>query len=166
LNYGKRALNVASDPVLSAKIRYHGNFSLEIKYEDGAYQRYMNEVLHVDRETKKPLRASAVIIQVAAMKTVDTVGRQEISFIGSGTAWILEKGQRTKVSWHKDSPGALTSFKDAEGIDYLFPAELQIWVQVVSPTHKLFFNGQEEKPAAVAGKPEIASPSTEIGKQG
>ncbi|HNX75192.1 MAG TPA: DUF3048 domain-containing protein [Candidatus Rifleibacterium sp.] len=166
LLYGTGNAQLTSDPVFSAKIRYHGNYSLEIKYEDGAYQRYMNDILHVDRDTGKPLRASAVVIQVAAMKTVDAVGRQEISFIGSGTAWVLEKGQRTKVTWYKDTPKTLTTYKDAAGNDYIFPRDLQIWIQVVSPLHKLFFNGQEEKPATVAGQPEIASPPVNPGKQG
>ena len=166
LIYGTGTAQLSSDPVFSAKIRYHGNYSLEIKYEDGAYQRYMNDILHVDRDTGKPLRASAVVIQVAAMKTVDAVGRQEISFIGSGTAWVLEKGQRTRVTWYKDTPKTLTTYKDAAGNDYVFPRDLQIWVQVVSPVHKLFFNGQEEKPATLAGQPEIASPAANPGKQG
>lgn len=185
LKYGQRSSSVPTEPVLTAKIRYHGNYSLELKYEDGAWQRYMNDVLHIDRETKKPLRASAVVIQVAAMKTVDAVGRQEISFIGSGTAWILEKGQRTKVTWHKATPKSLTVYKDAAGQEYLFPKDLQVWVQVVSPIHKLFFNGkEEEKPAIVAGNPAaaanasspaaipavsapaVASSTTDPGKQG
>ncbi len=185
LKYGQRSSGVPTGPVLTAKIKYHGNYSLEVKYEDGAWQRYMNDVLHIDRETKKPLRASAVVIQVAAMKTVDAVGRQEISFIGSGTAWILEKGQRTKVTWHKETPKSLTVYKDADGQEYLFPKDLQVWVQVVSPLHKLFFNGkEEEKPATVAAKPAaaantsspaaipavsapaVASSTTDPGKQG
>lgn len=185
LKYGQRVSSVPTEPVLSAKIRYHGNYSLEVKYEDGAWQRYMNDILHIDRETKKPLRASAVVIQVAAMKTVDAVGRQEISFIGSGTAWILEKGQRTKVTWHKETPKSLTVYKDSVGQEYLFPKDLQVWVQVVSPIHKLFFNGkEEEKPATVAGNPAaaanasspaaipavsapaVASSTTDSGKQG
>ena len=143
----------------------------------------MNDILHIDRETKT-IAGFSRVIQVAAMKTVDAVGRRN-SFIGSGTAWILEKGQRTKVTWHKETPKSLTVYKDATGHEYLFPKDMQVWVQVVSPIHKLFFNGkEEEKPAIVAGKPAtaanasspaaipavsapaVASSTTDPGKQG
>ena len=72
------------------RINYHGNYNVVCKYENGVYHRYMNNILHLDRETQKPLEASAIVLQTAAMRVVDSVGRQEISFIGSGTAWIFE----------------------------------------------------------------------------
>ncbi|PKL47911.1 MAG: hypothetical protein CVV42_11500 [Candidatus Riflebacteria bacterium HGW-Riflebacteria-2] len=151
----------------SVSIRYHGNYTLDFKFENGVYQRYMNKVLHVDRETQKPLQASAVVVQVAAMKVVDKAGRQEISFIGSGKAWVLEKGKKTAVIWAKKNPRDLTSYKDSDGREYLFPKDLPVWVQVVSPAHKLTFNGVEET-APVAGKEpnEPASATIDMGKQG
>ncbi|PKL41019.1 MAG: hypothetical protein CVV41_18860 [Candidatus Riflebacteria bacterium HGW-Riflebacteria-1] len=166
INYGTTDLTGAESGE-SVRIRYHGNYTLDFKFENGAYQRYMNNVLHVDRETQQPLRASAVIVQIAAMQVVDQAGRQEISFIGSGKAWVLENGRMTKVTWLKKTPRELTSYKDAAGREYLFPRELPVWVQVVSPSHKLGFNGVEDI-APVAGKEviEAASATAEIGKQG
>ncbi|MBU1106123.1 MAG: DUF3048 domain-containing protein [Candidatus Riflebacteria bacterium] len=166
LNYGSNSIT-ATRPGESVRIRYHGNYTLDVKYENGAYQRYMNDVLHVDRETQKPLRASAVVVQVAAMQVVDKAGRQEISFIGSGEAWILENGKMTAVTWAKKTPRELTSYKDSSGREYLFPKGLPVWVQVVSPALKLFFNGVE-KITPVAGKDgdAPASASVSIGKQG
>ena len=126
------------------RINYHGNYTLVIKYENGVYHRYMNNILHLDRETKKPLDASAVVLQVASMKTVDAIGRQEISFIGTGSAYILEKGKRTKVTWHKTAPRSKTVYIDENGVEYLFPENGQVWVQVVSPSHKIFFEPVKE----------------------
>ncbi len=166
INRGTRALSPDAEAVEAAKIRYHGNYTLDIKFENGFYQRYMNGVLHVDRESQQPLKASVVIIQVASMKTVDAAGRQEISFIGNGQAWVLESGRRTGVTWHKASPQSLTTYKDMAGTEYLFPRNGQIWVQVVSPIHKLSFNGEDEKPASAVVKPATASPTENLGKQG
>jgi hypothetical protein len=150
------------------KIRYHGNYTLEVKFENGVYQRYMNNVLHIDRETKKPLQASAVVVQVAAMRVIDKAGRQDISFIGSGKAWILENGRKTAVTWSKNKPRTLTSYKDAAGREYLFPKGLPVWVQVVSPSHKLVFNGEEASEPVATGKTsdETASATVKTGKQG
>ncbi|OGK05083.1 MAG: hypothetical protein A2W80_17055 [Candidatus Riflebacteria bacterium GWC2_50_8] len=166
MNYGISPVD-AGEAGESVRIKYHGNYTLEFKFENGAYQRYMNNVLHIDRETQLPLRASAVVVQVATMQVIDKAGRQEMSFIGSGKAWILENGRMTKVTWLKKKPRELTSYKDAAGRDYLFPKGLPVWVQVVSPAHKLVFNGVEDI-TPLAGKEggEPASASAEIGKQG
>ena len=144
LSYGIRN-ELGTEPGDYINIRYHGNYTLVIKEENGVYHRYMNNILHLDRETKKPLEASAVVLQVAAMKVVDAVGRQEISFIGSGKAWIFEKGKRTEVTWHKDSPRTKTTYIDENGKEYLFGNNGQVWIQVVSPNHKVIFEEESEK---------------------
>ena len=133
LNYGVQE-SLGSKEAKTATIKYHGNYEVKIKYDNGSYLRYMNDELHVDRITKKPLSAYAIIIQEAAMKTIDKAGRQEISFIGNGIAWILEKGRLTNVTWHKNEADSATVFKDEKGIEYKFPENKQIWIQVVSPT--------------------------------
>ena len=133
LNYGVQE-SLSSKEAKTATIKYHGNYEVKIKYDNGSYLRYMNDELHVDRITKKPLSAYAIIIQEAAMKTIDKAGRQEISFIGNGIAWILEKGRLTNVTWHKNEADSATVFKDEKGIEYKFPENKQIWIQVVSPT--------------------------------
>lgn len=133
LNYGVQE-SLGSKEAKTATIKYHGNYEVKIKYDNGSYLRYMNDELHIDRITKKPLSAYAIIIQEAAMKTVDKAGRQEISFIGNGIAWILEKGRLTNVTWHKNEADSATVFKDEKGIEYKFPENKQIWIQVVSPT--------------------------------
>lgn len=133
LNYGVQE-SLGSKEAKTATIKYHGNYEVKIKYDNGSYLRYMNDELHIDRITKKPLSPYAIVIQEAAMKTVDKAGRQEISFIGNGIAWILEKGRLTNVTWHKNEADSATVFKDEKGIEYKFPENKQIWIQVVSPT--------------------------------
>lgn len=143
LSYGERT-EKGTESGNYLRINYHGNYTLIIKEEKGVYHRYMNNILHLDRETKKPLEANAVVLQVASMKVVDSVGRQEISFIGSGTAWIFENGKRTPVTWHKASPKTKTTYIDNNGKEYLFNKNGQVWIQVVSPSHKIFFEPIKE----------------------
>lgn len=135
--------DISSEKALSVSIKYHGDYSVDIKYDKGVYNRYMNGILHIDKETTKALEAKTVIVQTANMKVVDKVGRQEISFIGSGDAFILEDGKITKVTWHKESPNSVTVYKYKNGKEYLFPEKGQIWVQVISPTHKITISDKE-----------------------
>lgn len=148
LNYGTRT-ELGKESGNYIKINYHGNYNVVIKEENGVYHRYMNNILHLDRESKKPLEANTVILQVASMKIVDVIGRQEISFIGTGTAYIFEKGKRTPVTWHKVAPRSKTVYTDSEGKEYLFSNSGQVWVQVVSPKHKVFFEPVKENPKVV-----------------
>ena len=141
LSFGKRE-ETGELPGEYLKINYHSNYNLVCKYEEGVYHRYMNNILHLDRETKKPLKASAIVLQTAVMRTVDSIGRQEISFIGSGKACILEKGRRTNVTWHKQTPRARTVYLDNNGKEYLFDKGGQIWILVVSPNHRVSFGTQ------------------------
>lgn len=138
LNYGEQKA-LGSSRINSASIKYHADYEVRIKYEQGSYQRYMNNTLHIDKETKKPLDAAVVVIQKAAMKTVDKVGRQEIHFMGEGDGWIMEQGRLTLITWQKESPEARTLYLDMSGKEYAFPRGKRVWVQVVSPSHKLEF---------------------------
>lgn len=162
LSYGVRE-DVGTDSGYYLRINYHGNYTLEIKEENGVYHRYMNNILHLDRETKKPLDISTVILQVASMKVVDSVGRQDISFIGSGKAWIFEKGKRTSVTWHKASPRTKTTYVDGNGKEYLFSDKGQIWIQVVSPAHKIFFEPVKD---VVKEVKKTAKPNSKSNKKG
>ncbi len=138
LNYGDQK-NLKGVKIKSANIRYHANYNVDIKYDGKNYKRYMNGVLHADKESKKPLEAAVVVIQKAKIKTVDKVGRLEINFIDQGTGWIMDRGQLTNVSWHKKSPEEPTVYLDNNNDEYKFPEGKQVWVMVVSPTHRIKF---------------------------
>ena len=143
LNYSAEPTR-SDTPGNSVSIRYHGNYNLDIAWVNGAYERSMNKVKHTDRESNKTLRIGAVIVQTAVMKVVDKVGRQDISFIGSGTAVIMQKGTLTAGRWVKPDIAAMTRYYDINGNEITFEKGLPIWVQVVSPTHKVVYNGNLE----------------------
>jgi hypothetical protein len=138
LSYGQQE-KLGSSKINSVDIRYHQDYSVGIKFEEGVYRRYMNKKLHLDKDTKKPLDAAVVIIQKAAMKTVDKVGRQEINFIGQGDGWIMERGRLTLITWHKEAPEARTKYLDMNNDEYVFPKDKRVWVQVVSPNLRIDF---------------------------
>ena len=123
-------------------IRYHGNYSVTYRFNDrlNVYDRYMNGDQHLDRASLLPVSPGTVIVQEAAMKVIDDVGRQDISFIGQGKAYILSGGTIFRTVWKKTAPREFTRFYDEKGNQVVFSSKKPIWVQVVSPALPVVFD--------------------------
>ncbi|GAB4277978.1 MAG: hypothetical protein Kow0029_21000 [Candidatus Rifleibacteriota bacterium] len=150
LNYGPVPTS-GTLPGKSVFIRYHGNYKTFYKFNNGHYERYMNGIRHIDRDTKKPINPETVIIQTSTMRTVDDKGRQEISFVGSGSAVIFHKGTMIPARWSKKSPKSLTNYTDLAGKSIVFEEGKPVWIQVVSPNLKVSFNLTEDQVADMSG---------------
>jgi hypothetical protein len=97
------------------------------------------------KDSKKAIHVGTIIVQTAKMKTVDKVGRQEISFIGTGTAKILQRGKLINATWSKKTPRDYTEFTDSTGKNIIFQNKYPVWIQVISPRHKVSLNSQAKK---------------------
>ena len=141
LNYGKTGV-VGTKKLDSIKIKYHGNYSVSYKYlkDKKRYQRYMNGKKDSDLHSKKAITPGTVVVQEANMKTVDKAGRQEISFIGSGKIKVLHQGTVLEGAWRKQTPNGYTDFFTVDGKRIIFSNESPVWIQVVSPKHKITLN--------------------------
>jgi hypothetical protein len=146
LQKGIAPLNYGSKPTIGEKagknlyIRYHGNYNTSYKYENGVYKRYMNGQEHVDLENGRHIMPGTVILQVAKMKTVDKAGRQEISFIGEGSAIVFYKGTLINCRWQKQTANSMTRYITDNGNQVVFSQQKPVWIQVVSPRHKVKIN--------------------------
>ena len=123
-------------------IRYHGNYFVTYRFNPqfNVYDRYMNGEQHLDRVTLRPVSPGTVILQEAVMKTIDDKGRQDISFIGQGKAYILTGGTILKSIWQKAAPREFTKFFDETGKPILFSNKSPIWIQVISPINPVAFD--------------------------
>lgn len=140
-------------------IRYHGNYTAAFRFNPryGLYDRFMNGNQHLDRVSLKPVSPGTVVIQEAAMRVIDDKGRQEISFIGEGKAFILHGGTITPVTWKKPAVREFTRFYDQQGGQVVFSAKAPTWIQVVSPQNPVVFDPPLPQVAAVPGP--AAAPS-------
>ncbi len=142
-------------------IRYHGNYSVSYRFNPryNLYDRFMNGVQHLDRVTLRPVSPGTVILQEAAMRVVDEKGRQEISFIGQGKAFILHGGTLLRATWKKDGIREFTRFFDEHGQPVIFSNKAPVWIQVVSPQNAVVFD-PPLGPAKVAAAPVAAALAT------
>jgi len=133
---------VGRRPCSGVNIRYHGNYSVQYNFDPrrNTYNRFMNGVKHLDHRSLKPIAPGTLIVQESAMRIVDKKGRQEISFIGKGRAWVLIGGSIIVGTWSKVAPREFTRIFDKDGKAIVFDTKNPIWFQVVSPQLKVTFN--------------------------
>ncbi|MBF0409203.1 MAG: DUF3048 domain-containing protein [Candidatus Riflebacteria bacterium] len=141
LRFGQNP-TISQDENSAVHIKYHGNYSVSYKYspQKNVYFRYMNGSQHLDRVNLKPIAPGTVIIQNAYMKVIDDLGRQDISFMGEGKAWVLRGGTILPCIWRKKAPREFTEFFDLSGKPVIFANDRPVWVQVVSPRERLTFD--------------------------
>ncbi|MGE5591647.1 MAG: DUF3048 domain-containing protein [Bacillota bacterium] len=120
----------AEKPVPELDIRYGPDYHVTYKFEDGAYRRYMNDKLHTDKETDRPVQAANVLIQFAATRVAYPDGGLEMKLTGKGEALLLTGGRITRGSWQKDDLASATRFLDAAGKPAALTAG-QTWIQLV-----------------------------------
>lgn len=120
---------LTAEKVSSFVLKYRQNYEVKVSYADGKYLRYMNDKLHLDKESGKPLQGDAVVVQIASAKVLDEAGRLEINFISSGEAFIFADGFSSKARWEKKSPRDFTRYYlDGTGQEYKFKPNTRLWI--------------------------------------
>lgn len=83
-----------SSPTYNSSYRYDPKTNSYVRSQGGG--------LHIDRESKKPLRPKVVIVMKVRETTVFEDGsRQKIKTNGKGTAYIFQDGTVQKATWQK-----------------------------------------------------------------
>lgn len=76
---------------------------------------------------------TTVIVQFTPYRYfVDDENVQYPEVLGSGEVWVFAAGAMVPGTWHKESPGAVTSFVDSTGAPIAIPPG-QTWVHLVAP---------------------------------
>lgn len=144
------------DPATTVDLGFGGavHYKLRLVYDQqrGAYLRYMDGKLHVDRETKQPVVVKNIIIQyVKAMQFPDSkYHTYDVSVIDSspGAGIFISNGHQIPINWSKDTPTDITRYRDGNGGELPFLPG-QTWVELI-PTDggKVNFQGpQPTQPA-------------------
>ena len=111
------------------------DFNVHYDFDKGCncYDRYEGGAKQLDRETGQNAKPKVVI----AMKVPTTIGfedgyREQMTTIGSGTAYVFQDGTVTVGTWNKASQKAQIQFKNDKGDDVKLNRG-QTWVSVTAP---------------------------------
>lgn len=103
------------------------------------YKRSTGGKIHLDLETKEPLLAKNVVVQISKITgPVDDHGHILYATIGTGKAIIFQDGKATVGTWSKKSRIGRTLFFDSVGKEISFDRG-QIWIEVVDSEEKVTY---------------------------
>ncbi|WP_117168529.1 DUF3048 domain-containing protein [Paraliobacillus sediminis] len=123
-------------PSTSLKISYNNFTHIEYQYDatTNLYNRFLEGLPHVDRETGTQISANNIIIAYANQQLIsgDNSGRIDITLTGKGEAVYFLDGRAVKGTW-KTEDGNLSFYLDNTLIA-LNPGKT--WVQVVDAAKK------------------------------
>jgi hypothetical protein len=114
------------------QIKYHKRYSVSYLYNksENRYFRTVNTKPHIVYGTKQQLSTSNLIVMRADTKVIDSYGRLDIDFSGSGDATAYFGGEMVSGKWVKESPRDIIKFYDSSNNEIRFNPG-NIWIQVV-----------------------------------
>jgi len=107
--------------------------------EKNSYKRTTGANVHLDLETKEPLMARNVVIQLTKLTgPVDDHGHILYTTIGSGKALIFQDGKSIVGTWSKKSRLGRTLYYDNVGKEISFNRGL-VWIEIVDSEQKVTY---------------------------
>lgn len=105
--------------------------------ENNAYVRWQNSHEHT-MENGDVVRANNVIVMVAEIDVLDSVGRLAIETVGEGEARVMQDGKIIQATWKRASTDELVRFYDEMNSEIALNGGAT-WVEVVPTLDDYFF---------------------------
>ena len=98
-------VNNAATNATKVNIEYSGDQYRTYAYDSGNkyYLRSQNGKAQIDRRTDHQIITKNIIIMKVENKTIDNVGRQELTTIGSNSGYYITDGKALPIKWSKSS---------------------------------------------------------------
>lgn len=111
---------------------YKHNYKAGYEYDEKQklYYRTINGVRLKDKETDAEVSTVNIIVEKVSSKVVDSIGRLDLSNIGSGRGYYITGGKLIEIEWAKDSRQGKTKYTDLKG-NVIKLNKGNTWVQVV-----------------------------------
>lgn len=133
--YAKLTLSATpTQAISSAALKYASNYTVGWTYDPATllYYRTLQGVPSTDAGAQ-PILATTIIVQQAAVKSLDSEDRKSVALVGSGKGWVMSRGLMARATWKKASPTERTRWYDDAGEEFVFVPGI-VWVEVVPLT--------------------------------
>lgn len=94
---------------------YAYTVSYEYNSEKGKYDRYINGEEHMSESSNDVLSAENILVYKVTNYSIDSVGRQNLENIGSGSGYYISNGKCVPITWSKSSRSEQTVYKTENG---------------------------------------------------
>lgn len=121
------------------------NFSTEqyrVRYEydrqENVYRRRHNNQPHLDRTSGQQLSPKNVVVIVATVEPIDSLGRLRMNTVGEGEAFVFRNGVRTPGRWLRNSLSGKLYFLNEANEDISLNIG-QTWIEIIDSVSKLSY---------------------------
>ncbi len=113
-------------------IDYKSNYKVGYQYDETKkiYFRIINGNKLKDKETGTEITTVNIIVERVSAKIVDSVGRLEISNIGTGKGYLITGGKQMEITWSKKDRQSKTVYTDLKGNPIVLNKG-NTWIQVI-----------------------------------
>ena len=101
----------------SILLKLNKYYSTSYTYKDGKYYKSMNEEASLNKEDKRPIAVTNVVVQVTNIKLQKDNQHLDIALVGEGTGYVFSNGKYTKMTWSRKDITSPTILKDENGLD-------------------------------------------------
>ncbi|MBC8080489.1 MAG: DUF3048 domain-containing protein [Gorillibacterium sp.] len=129
MHFAKDGQSVQGQPATKVDIPYIMGYKVAYEYDalTGVYKRIMAGIPHLDKETKKQLTATNVLVIEAKHRILDNAGRRSVDVNGPGTGFIFQQGKMQEITWNR-TDGIIRAYIGKTEVPML-PGKT--WVQIV-----------------------------------
>ncbi|HAE43527.1 MAG TPA: DUF3048 domain-containing protein [Clostridiales bacterium] len=129
-----------TQPATSFAITYNKDYQVRyVLNEDiGAFNRYVNNKLHIDEYYDDEIAATNIIVQKLKKVVLDNEGRLALYNVAEGEGYYISNGEMIEINWEKTGIRDRTIYRDKDGNEILLNPG-QTWIQVISQNTILDF---------------------------
>lgn len=149
---GQPAVNITVPFAPGSQVGY-----FEYDEENQVYLRYQNGSPHMDSEIDAQIKVDNIIVQTVSMRVIDDVGRRDVDLVGSGSGYLITKGQIYEIKWAKTNRTAPTEWFDSEG-NKLKISKGKTWICVFQNTADIIVETGISAEAPAEGNSKDESP--------
>ncbi|ERI95678.1 hypothetical protein HMPREF1982_00051 [Clostridiales bacterium oral taxon 876 str. F0540] len=106
-----------SSKASSILLKLNKYYSTSYIYRDGKYYKAMNEEASFNKEDKRPIAVTNVVVQTTNIKLQKDNQHLDITLVGEGTGYVFSNGKYTKMTWSRKDITSPTILKDENGLD-------------------------------------------------
>lgn len=122
----------------AANVLLHLNkfYTTSYTFKDGKYYKTMDGTASTNREDKKPIAVTNLVIQNTNIKLQSDMQHLTIALVGQGDGYVISNGKAIKMKWSKKDINSQTILKDENGKDIsLNPGNT--WWHIVDNSNKV-----------------------------
>ncbi|MBR6523022.1 MAG: DUF3048 domain-containing protein [Clostridia bacterium] len=136
--YNENDEEIDGNEVTEISLPYHSSYVVSYKYnaEEKVYERFVNGQPHISESNEKVLTAKNILAYNVVNYSIDTVGRQNLENLGSGTGYYLSNGKVLPITWSKSSRSGKTEYKTEDGENLILNPG-NVYVHIVPASEKI-----------------------------